>query len=93
MHTTPGNDDGSWQRFQTLLDEQMDWPSEFVFKFIAPQAGLEELKAVFGRHPVQQRSSRAGNYVSITARMQVHSSHEIIAVYKAAATVKGVIML
>ena len=89
----PRQDDGGWERFQTLLDEQMDWPSEFVFKFIVPQAGLDELKAVFGRHPVRTRASRSGNYVSITARMQMHSSHEIIAVYKAAAAIKGVILL
>lgn len=93
MYATPSKDDGGWERFQKLLDEQMDWPSEFVFKFIVPQAGLNELKAVFGLHPVQTRSSRAGNYVSITARMEMHSSHEIIAVYKAAAAVKGVILL
>ena len=93
MDATPRKDEGGWERFQNLLDDQMDWPSEFVFKFIAPQAGLADLKAVFGLHPVKVRSSRAGNYVSITARMQVHSSHEIIAVYKAAAAVKGVILL
>ena len=93
MHTMPGQDKGDWDRFQHLLDDQMDWPTEFVFKFIAPQAGLNELKAIFGLHPVRVRSSRAGNYVSITARMQMHSSSEIIAVYKAAAAIKGVILL
>lgn len=76
-----------------MLDEQMEWPSEFVFKFIAPKAGLDALKAVFGQHPIQVRTSRAGNYASVTARMEMHSSSEIIAVYKAAATVEGVILL
>ena len=93
MRAMPGNNKGDWDRFQHLLDDQMDWPSEFVFKFIAPEAGLADLKAIFGLHPVRVRSSRAGNYVSITARMQMHSSTEIIAVYKAAAAVKGVILL
>ena len=93
MHATPGSNKGGWDRFQHLLDDQMDWPSELVFKFIAPRAGLGEMKAVFGLHPVRVRSSRAGNYVSITARMQMHSSSEIIAVYKAASGIKGVIML
>ncbi len=93
MYATPRKDEGGWERFQNLLDDQMDWPSEFVFKFIAPQAGLNDLKAVFGLHPVRVRSSRAGNYISVTARMEVHSSYEIIAVYKAAATIEGVILL
>lgn len=82
-----------WERFQDLLDDQMAWPSVYVFKFIAPQAGLDELKAIFGRHPVRVRASREGNYVSVTARMQMHSSYEIIALYKAAAVVEGVILL
>lgn len=93
MQPSPDKGETSWERFQDLLDDQMEWPSEFVFKFIAPQSGLDALKAVFGRHPVAIRASRGGNYVSVTARMEMHSSHEIIAVYKAAATVEGVILL
>ena len=93
MQPMPEKGETPWARFQNLLDDQMEWPSEYIFKFIAPQAGLDDLKAVFGRHPVKVRSSRAGNYVSVTARMQMHSSHEIIAVYKAAAAIEGVILL
>jgi len=93
MQSMSGKGKTSWERFQRLLDDQMEWPSEFVFKFIAPEAGLTDLKAIFGKHPVNVRSSREGNYVSVTARMEMHSSYEIIAVYKAAATVEGVILL
>ena len=82
-----------WERFQDLLDDQMQWPAEYVFKFIAPEAGLGALKAVFGRYPVAVRSSSKGNYYSVTARMEMHSSEEIIAIYKAAAEVEGVIAL
>lgn len=85
--------DAWWERFQELLDEQTDWPSEYVFKFIAPHAELDELRAVFGQYPVQVRASSKGNYVSVTARMEMHSSDEVIAVYKAAAEVEGVISL
>lgn len=92
---TPSSKKGEawWQHFQHLLDEQTEWPSIYVFKFIAPMAGLEDLKAVFGRYPVMVRSSSKGNYYSVTARMEMHSSDEIIAVYKAAAEVEGVISL
>ncbi len=93
MQPHSGKGEAGWERFQDLLDDQMEWPSVYVFKFIAPEAGLGELKAVFGRHPVRVRASREGNYVSITARMEMHSSFEIIAVYKAAAVVEGVILL
>ncbi len=93
MNAIPKKDEGGWERFRTVLDDQMEWPNNFVFKFIAPQSGLDALKALFGLHPVRVRSSRAGNYVSITARMEMHSSDEVIAIYKAAATIDGVILL
>ncbi len=82
-----------WDRFQALLDEQIDFPSEYLFKFIVPSSNLDELKHVFGHHPVKVRESRKGNYVSVTARMEVHSSDEVIAVYNAAAEVEDVISL
>ena len=93
MRPLSGKGEAGWERFQNLLDAQMKWPSVYVFKFIAPQTELDELKAVFGRHPVKVRASRQGNYVSVTARMEMHSSYEIIALYKAAAVVDGVILL
>ncbi len=93
MRPLSGKGEAWWERFQDLLDEQMEWPSLYVFKFIAPQARLDQLTAVFGRHPVKVRVSRQGNYISVTARMEMHSSYEIIALYKAAAVVEGVILL
>ena len=85
--------DAWWERFQNLLDDQTEWPEEYLFKFIAPEASLEDLKSVFGRYPVRVRASSKGNYYSVTARIQMHSSDEVIAVYKAAAEVEGVISL
>ena len=82
-----------WQQFQVLLDEQSDWPSEYLFKFIVPKAGLDEMKAIFGQVPVRVRASRKGNYLSVTARMEMHSSDEVVAVYTAAGQVEGVISL
>ena len=93
MQSLSGKDEAWWERFQDLLDDQMEWPSLYVFKFIAPQARRDQLTAVFGRHPVKVRVSRQGNYISVTARMEMHSSYEIIALYKAAAVVEGVILL
>ncbi len=93
MRPRADSNDAWWDRFQNLLDDQTEWPTEYVFKFIAPQTELAELKAIFGRYPVAVRASRKGKYVSVTARMEIHSSDEIIAVYKAAAEVEGVISL
>lgn len=82
-----------WESFQELLEDQIDFPGEYLFKFIVPRTNLDDLKSVFGRHPVRVRESRKGNYVSVTARMHMHSSDEVIAVYSAAAEVDDVISL
>jgi hypothetical protein len=93
MQPSQKKGEGWWNDFRELLDDQNDWPTEYVFKFIAPQGELDDLKAVFGEHPVRVRESSKGNYVSVTARMEMHSSEEIVAVYKAAGEVDGVISL
>lgn len=82
-----------WDNFQRLLEDQIDFPSEYIFKFIVPSGNLEDLKSVFGHYPVEVRESRRGNYVSVTARMEMNSSDEVIAVYSAAAEVEDVISL
>jgi len=82
-----------WERFQTMLDENVEWPSEYMFKFIVPQHNLDRLKDVFGRIPIKVRASNKGKYYSVTAKLEMHSSEEVIAVYNAAAKVEGVISL
>lgn len=93
MAAPSSSSDAWWDRFQGLLDDQNDWPANYLFKFIVPRAGLEDLKRVFGEYPVRVRPSRKGNYMSVTARMEMHSSDEVVAVYQAAGRVEGVISL
>ncbi len=82
-----------WDRFQQLLDEQNDWPTEYLFKFIVPKAGFEDLKAVFGEHPIKVRASTRGNYLSVTAKMMMDSSRAVVRMYAAAGRVEGVVSL
>ncbi|NNE36254.1 MAG: DUF493 domain-containing protein [Rhodothermales bacterium] len=83
----------TWARFRTLLDDQNEWPASYTFKFIAPIEKLEELKAVFGQIPLKTRQSRKGNYASVTASVEMHSSDEVIALYEDAGRIEGVIAL
>jgi len=87
------NDDAWWARFQELLDDQNDWPTQYTFKFIAPAGRLDELKTVFGEHPVRVRESSKGNYKSVTAHIQMSSSDEVIAIYEEASGIEDVIAL
>lgn len=93
MQNEPQNTRAWWRRFQALLDDQTEWPSKYLFKFIVPRDGLNELKAIFGEHPVKVRASTKGNYVSVTAKMEMQSSDEVIHIYRAAGEVDGVISL
>jgi uncharacterized protein len=87
------HDEPAWARFRELLDEQTTWPSEYMFKFIAPQDKLEDLKKVLAGHPVSIRESSKGNYISVTATIEVYSSEHVVAVYSAVAEIEGVILL
>jgi len=91
----PDSDDGEvgWRRFKELLDDQNDWPTQYTFKFIAPAGQLENLKDVFGDHPVRVRESSKGNYKSVTAHLRMSSSEEVVSIYQEASTIEGVISL
>ena len=82
-----------WSNFQKLLDEGVEWPHEYLFKFIVPSPKVEEVERLFNRIPVEIKESSKGKYASVTARMKVHSSDEVIAVYTAAAKIEGIILL
>lgn len=87
------SDEAWWDRFEELLDDQNDWPTQYTFKFIAPAAQLDELKAVFGDHPIRVRESSRGNYKSVTAQIRMSSSEEVIEVYEEASGIEDVIAL
>ncbi len=87
------NNEEWWDRFKQLLDEQNDWPSEYVFKFIVPKEGFDRLKRVFGDHPIKVRASTRGNYLSVTARMVMNSSRQIVDIYTRAGSIEGVVSL
>lgn len=82
-----------WSRFENLLDDQTEWPAPYTFKFIAPRESLDALKALFGDHPVTVRASSKGNYVSVTAHVEMESSEDVISIYDAAAEIDGIIAL
>lgn len=90
---TPLQGEAWWQHFRRLLDDQNDWPAKYTFKFIAPHQELDDLRSVFGDEPVKVRASSKGNYVSVTAHLEMASSQEVVAIYKEAGKIDGVISL
>jgi len=82
-----------WSDFQELLDDQNEWPTEYVFKFIVPSSGLDDVKQALGAEEVTTRESSRGRYVSVTARMHMNSSEAVVDVYKSVRGIDGVISL
>ena len=82
------------RHFKELLDQHHEWPGTYTFKFIVAKDNVESVLDLFEeRDAVSTRPSRHGRYISVTANCEVSSSDEVIAVYEAAATIKGVISL
>lgn len=82
-----------WSDFQELLDDQNEWPTEYVFKFIVPSSGLDDVKQALGAEEVTTRESSRGRYVSVTARMHMDSSEAVVDVYRSVRGIEGVISL
>jgi len=83
----------SLRSLQAKLDEYHQWPCQFMFKFIVPSEKTDELTAFFGERPFTTRASKNGKYVSFTAELEMQSSGEVIALYREAGKIEGIIAL
>ena len=83
----------SLRSLQAKLDEYHQWPCRFMFKFIVPAKKTEEVKTFFAGRPFTTRPSKNGRYVSFTAELEMHSSGEVIALYREAGKIEGIIAL
>lgn len=72
---------------------ESEWPSVYMFKFIAPHEKADELAVIFNNMEYHAKPSRTGKYVSITSTVLVNSPEDVIDVYIRAAQIKGVIAL
>jgi hypothetical protein len=73
--------------------EKLDWPVEYMFKFIVPVEKAGEIIDIFPEGNYSTKTSGNGNYVSITSCQTLGSENEVIDVYEKAARVEGVISL
>ena len=82
-----------WDNFRRLLDEQTDWPTEYLYKFIVPKEQLDAMKAVFMDAEIVVRASSKGKYLSVTSRLTATSADDVIDVYEKSGEIEGVISL
>ena len=64
-----------------------------MFKFIVPSDVEDEVRKIFKGQEVTSRESSKGNYRSITVKMMINSTEEVIQIYEEAHKVEGIIAL
>ena len=64
-----------------LLENQYDFPCEYMFKFIVPKEGESLVRALFPDIEPQIRPSTKGNYISFSFTYQAESSDIILAIF------------
>jgi len=75
------------------LDQHYAWPALYTFKFIVPKGKASEVTSRFPNHVATEKTSKNGNYTSITLQMMMPSSESVIDVYVATYTIEGIIAL
>jgi hypothetical protein len=86
--------DQNWiDSFREKLDRHYTWPALYVFKFIVPTGKEEEVRNLFPLHTTIEKSSKQGNYKSITAEMLMASGEDVLTIYIKASTIEGIVAL
>ena len=75
------------------LDTVHEWPSLYMFKFIVPEEKKEEVYALFPKNELRHRASSQGNYISVTAKVMMRSSEDVVAKYQEAHQIEGMLAL
>ncbi len=88
----PGMGERLW-KLKLVLDETVEFPTEYLFKFIVPVSEIHKVLLQLQDFQIEQKSSSNGNYISVNAKKVFSNSDEIILVYRSVGTIKGLIAL
>lgn len=81
------------QRLAELLDQQYRWPADYLFKFVVPRQQLLRLTDLFESSQMSFKESRTGKYISASVTLRMASSESVLAIYRQAAEIEGLIAL
>ncbi len=79
--------------FKRKLEEQHAFPTIYMFKFIVPSGKESEVIGLLPGGRITSKTSKKGNYISITAELMIIDSDQVIEIYQEAHKVKGLIAL
>lgn len=84
---------GPWDGFKLCLDRVHRWPCTYMFKFIVPRHQICSMFRLLAGYEYRTRDSRHGRYICFTAEISMSSSDDVIAVYRSARRIEGLIAL
>lgn len=91
------NTEEFYERLKKQLQEDVDWPAPYLFKFIVP-ASLEkiaEINSIFDSTEAEviTRDSAKGNYTSVSIKVTMESPDAVVKKYLEVSKIEGVISL
>ena len=89
------------EEFYTKLKSELEkttvFPAEYLYKFILPatQEKREAIRAVFKdtQATIEEKPSSTGKYISYSIRLEVQDPDQVIAYYRRAGEIEGIISL
>lgn len=70
------------KRLLAILNEQHEWPTVFVFKFIVPADRGGELEALFPEAlKLESRPSSGGKYLAYSVHCRLASAEDVLVYY------------
>ena len=83
----------SGEEFIRMLDQEHQWPTWYLFKFIVPRGKEDLVVALFPEGEASVKASSKGKYRSVTAKIIMASGQEVLDIYEKAYHIEGVLAL
>jgi hypothetical protein len=87
---------GDADQIKTMLWAGQKWPGIYFFKFIVPNEKdkLEQVKRLFKfQEDITYRTSRDIRFIALSCKQEMKNPDEVLALYKTASEIDGVISL
>ncbi len=90
-----GNEPDSYANFKEKLEQVQQFPGNYNFKFIVAGDAdkIAELQAIFPTDELKTKASKTGKYLSATIIKEVQNADEVVALYKKASAITGIMLL
>ncbi len=90
-----GAEPDTYANFKEKLEQVQQFPGKYNFKFIINGEAeiFMQLQAIFPTDELKKNPSKTGKYISVTIVKEVENADEVVALYKQAGTIKGIMLL